>query len=96
MTLPGSRHAHANFGKFIDKAFWVMLIFIAKSVAGKVDSINENMEALNKNMAAVTTEISDHDRRMNSLDSRVERIEKLQLLQAENDPGPRTPERKKR
>jgi hypothetical protein len=79
MSAQGSKHGRLTFGKFVDKVFWAMVIYLAHSISKNASSINENIQTLNEKMASIIATVSNQDRRMDSLDSRLEHIEMVHI-----------------
>lgn len=70
-----------SWGKFVDKAFWALLIFIGYSIASKVTRIDHNIESLNEKMAVAVEKDSSEHARMDAVQKRVDVLEQWRFAQ---------------
>jgi hypothetical protein len=69
-----------NFGQFVDKIFWVLILFLANRISQEANSINKSIQILNEKMAAIVTTVANQDKRLDGIDSRINRLEEKGLL----------------
>lgn len=66
-----------EFGKFVDKTFWALLCAVALYSSQELKSIGDNVSELNEKMAVVLSRLSNSDLRMNEINKRLDRLEKI-------------------
>jgi hypothetical protein len=70
-----------SFEKFVDKAFWLLLVLIANSIASKVTRIDRNISELNEKLAVAVTKASSETEHAKAVEKRVEVLERLHFAQ---------------
>ena len=61
----------------MDRAFWTLLTASAVYAANQLKVVSASIEELNVKMGVVVEKISNTDRRVDTLDQRIERIDNL-------------------
>lgn len=66
-----------DFGHFIDRSFWALLTAAAVYGASQLKTVSESVEKLNIKMGVIIEKISNAEKRLDTQDRRMERIEDL-------------------
>ncbi len=64
-----------NFGHFIDRVFWGILVASALYVSSKISEMSHSIEALNQTVAVILQQNTESHDRLNKLDVRLDRLE---------------------
>jgi hypothetical protein len=56
---------------FIDRAFWVLILYLGHSVANDAEKIRDNIQALNEKMGVVITTQTDQKQALQEQDGRL-------------------------
>lgn len=71
-----TRHVRRmTFGQVLDRVFWSLVTSLGVYASNELKSVNTNISELNKKLAVVVEKMTNTERRLDSQDHLIERIE---------------------
>lgn len=69
-----------DFGDFVDRSFWVLLLSASGYIATQARAISNNIQELNEKMANMIAKVGDQSGRLDTYEMRIQALENRRFL----------------